>query len=423
MSAGLLGLAYPSDRHSSAKDLVQRYLCLLTGGFLLTPVAQEVPFFRRWFRRGSPARFRAFCRFLFWPFANLRRITASALCTGPACLLVKVSEDAVPTTQVLHTMPPPTVGSVVRVVAVSDTHGQHDLARVPPCDVLIHCGDVLIEDRGLAAEDGGSSAKRRIVAFGAWCGAQPCGRAVVTGGNHDAILEDLAPAEVCALLEEGRASCVGTSCVEVRFVKDESLYVAGLRMHVTPLSMPNSAHSQNRAFQPSFDAGPLEERIQRSAAALPAAALDVLVSHGPPRGALDDGQAASDLLADYVATAPPLVHVFGHQHLAYGVAVDLAQGTVFANASACDGYFGAFHPPIVLDISRRVLLGDRGARASATGGYQVVTGCPSSMWRSFSTLSMRRLPFAFDRQPPEQGPRPTPAGVVGAKSTHAERGA
>lgn len=30
-----------------------------------------------------------------------------------------------------------------RVVFISDTHGRHGTLRVPPCDVLCHCGDVM----------------------------------------------------------------------------------------------------------------------------------------------------------------------------------------------------------------------------------------------------------------------------------------
>jgi selenophosphate synthetase-related protein len=29
------------------------------------------------------------------------------------------------------------------VVFISDTHGRHDSVRVPACDVLCHCGDIM----------------------------------------------------------------------------------------------------------------------------------------------------------------------------------------------------------------------------------------------------------------------------------------
>lgn len=29
----------------------------------------------------------------------------------------------------------------MKLVVISDTHGQHDKLTIPECDVLIHCGD------------------------------------------------------------------------------------------------------------------------------------------------------------------------------------------------------------------------------------------------------------------------------------------
>ena len=52
---------------------------------------------------------------------------------------------------------------MVRVVAVSDTHGLHDaLGPLPPGDILIHCGD--FTDKGSAAE---------VASFNRWLGEQP----------------------------------------------------------------------------------------------------------------------------------------------------------------------------------------------------------------------------------------------------------
>ena len=65
------------------------------------------------------------------------------------------------------TSPPPQPSGTVRIVIVSDTHLRHrDLPALPPCDVLVHCGDVLLQggDEQPRAGSSGDATRRAILA-------------------------------------------------------------------------------------------------------------------------------------------------------------------------------------------------------------------------------------------------------------------
>lgn len=67
----------------------------------------------------------------------------------------------------------------VRIVCISDTHGQHAKVSVPDGDLLIHAGDFMAF---------GDSPKE-VVDFNQWLGKQPHRYKVVIAGNHDWMFE------------------------------------------------------------------------------------------------------------------------------------------------------------------------------------------------------------------------------------------
>lgn len=68
-----------------------------------------------------------------------------------------------------------------RVVAIGDTHGQHDrVGAIPPGDVLIHTGDFVS-----GASRDLDTIKSEAAAFNAWLGRLPHRRKFFVAGNHD----------------------------------------------------------------------------------------------------------------------------------------------------------------------------------------------------------------------------------------------
>jgi predicted phosphodiesterase len=67
----------------------------------------------------------------------------------------------------------------VRIICISDTHGQHAGLRVPDGDILIHAGDFMTY----------GNAPREIIDFNTWLGRQPHTNKIVIAGNYDRLFE------------------------------------------------------------------------------------------------------------------------------------------------------------------------------------------------------------------------------------------
>lgn len=211
----------------------------------------------------------------------------------------------------------------MRLVLISDTHGWHGaMAPLPPGDGVIHAGDV--SGRGTLTE---------LAAFFTWFGGLPYRHRIVIAGNHDFALERQAAAAE-ALVPPG-----------VTYLRDAGAMVDGLRVWGSP-------------WQPWFHDWAFNlERGEPLAArwALIPADVNVLVTHGPPAGILDQvagpvpRRVGCEELARRVAQLPDLrLHVFGHIHEAYGV---VARGrTVWVNASVCDIRYRPVNRPVVVDL-------------------------------------------------------------------------
>jgi hypothetical protein len=99
---------------------------------------------------------------------------------------------------------PPKPAGHARVVFISDTHGRHSTLRVPACDVLCHCGDIMF----MGGKFSPSFCESQYSEFDAWMvppspppsqlsatvdclaqAAQPAAHRIVIAGNHDQHLQ------------------------------------------------------------------------------------------------------------------------------------------------------------------------------------------------------------------------------------------
>jgi Icc-related predicted phosphoesterase len=123
----------------------------------------------------------------------------------------------------------------------------------------------------------------------------------VIAGNHDHVCE-ADPAGARARVEAAGA----------RYLVDEEVTIDGRRFWGSPVTPAFRSLAFNRERGPAIRAH--WEKIPRG--------LDVLVTHGPPRGigdriVLGMHVGCDDLLACALEAAPKL-HVFGHIHEAFG---------------------------------------------------------------------------------------------------------
>lgn len=208
----------------------------------------------------------------------------------------------------------------MRLVCISDTHTFHNQVQLPEGDVLIHAGDLT---------SGGSVGA--IQAALDWLGEQPIKEVIVIGGNHDFALETRRRE-----LHTGR----------LHYLNNESVEIGGVKFWGSPIT----PWFMNWAFMVSRgpEIGRVWDEIPLN--------TDVLITHGPPHGILDQAiYGATDHLGCEMLAAKfegeiiePKVHVFGHIHGGYGQLE--RYGTTFVNASQVNEEYRVANPPIVVDI-------------------------------------------------------------------------
>lgn len=210
---------------------------------------------------------------------------------------------------------------VLRIVCISDTHELHRELTVPPGDLLIHAGDFTFHGNGT----------RAIIEFNRWLGELPHRHKIVTCGNH-----------------------------EYAFENDPSLrrLITNATLLLNDTSMVGPAKIWGSPLTPRFGGAFGRSNAQERIKVYNNIPLDtdILVTHGPPYGVLDDspadypGRAGDPELRAAVIRVKPKLHVFGHVHFGYGVRP--ARHTVFVNAALFGLDGSCENRPIVLDMSR-----------------------------------------------------------------------
>lgn len=210
----------------------------------------------------------------------------------------------------------------MRIVMTSDTHGMHDMVRIPHGDILIHAGDFSGDDHTLAD----------LAKFATWIEKQPHAHKILIAGNHDWIFErdhDLAKS-ICNV--HGINYLQGDSCM----IQDTLFWGSP----VTP-EFCNWAFNRKRG-----------EEIRANWESIPRD-TDVLITHGPPHNILDYNPAdkfhcGCQDLRDHVQLIRPKLHVFGHIHAGYGWSQN--EHTTFINASACDEHYSPSNSPQIFEL-------------------------------------------------------------------------
>lgn len=209
----------------------------------------------------------------------------------------------------------------MRLVCVSDVHF-YPMPKLPRGDVLIVAGDLT-----------SSGTFGQLAECGKWLRDQPFDCKLVIAGNHDFLFEkdyNLARAAI----QDGVGGTVYLQ--DQVFVLDDVVFYGA----------PWSVKYHFWAF--GNDPGKAES-IARWDKIPPG--VDVLITHGPPKGILDlapNGYSLGDSdLTARVQALKPRLHVFGHVHHSHGTAK--VGDTLFVNAAICDEQYKHTQEPIVLD--------------------------------------------------------------------------
>ncbi|TRO64255.1 metallophosphatase domain-containing protein [Christiangramia sabulilitoris] len=205
----------------------------------------------------------------------------------------------------------------MKLICLADTHNLHHEIPIPHGDILIHAGD---------CTDGGT--RNETSNFLEWFSSQPHNHKILIPGNHDFFFEkqqnlDKVPANIHVLIDKG--------------IKLEGINFWG--SPVTP-GLHNWAFNKERG-----------EAIRKHWNLIPAK-TDVLITHTPPFGILDEIDGRNHLgceeLREFLTIVKPKFHLFGHIHQAAGSTT--RNGIQFYNLSILDKRLRIIHSPITLKI-------------------------------------------------------------------------
>jgi Icc-related predicted phosphoesterase len=212
---------------------------------------------------------------------------------------------------------------------MSDTHQHHHQIEVGYADLVIHAGDFSFDQWGIVEAKGAYN-------FFHWYAGLPHKHKVLIAGNHDFIMEK--PTSTRHAMPEG-----------ITYLEGESVEIDGWKVWGGPWTP--------RFFDWAFnvDRG---EAIKRYWDKIPDD-TDILVTHGPPLGVLDNNlhgiPCGCEELRKAVERIEPKLHVFGHIHPGSGMeTIGWKSGnkTTFVNASVVNERYDYVRPPIVVEIEK-----------------------------------------------------------------------
>lgn len=192
----------------------------------------------------------------------------------------------------------------MRLVVTSDTHGSHSLLpKLPDGDIFVHAGDFM--NSGLHLEE--------IFSFNRWLGEQRIKHRVVCCGNHDRLFQN-SPESARHFL------------ANATYLENSGVTIDG----VSFWGSPYTPECMNWAFmyRRGREANQYWDQIP--------AGLDVLITHGPPYGILDQTAPGQEHfgcpeLLKAVQSKKPKIHIFGHIHGGAGLFEN--DNTRFINAA------------------------------------------------------------------------------------------
>jgi Icc-related predicted phosphoesterase len=206
----------------------------------------------------------------------------------------------------------------LKIICISDTH-DINYPALPDGDMVIHAGDVSLD---------GSA--REVQHFVDWFRALPHPYKVFVGGNHDKSLEGLG----LDFFDPGTG---------ITYLNNNSVELGGFKIWGSPASR---TYGRICAFMRD------EDRLAHLYESIPDD-TDIVITHQPPYGRQDmeaDGiHLGSPSLTRAIERVQPLLHVFGHIHGGYGVALPYTD-LLSVNAAQLDVTYRKHNAPIVVEL-------------------------------------------------------------------------
>jgi Icc-related predicted phosphoesterase len=227
----------------------------------------------------------------------------------------------------------------MKLVCISDTHRAHldytEILKDLGGDVLIHAGDSGCHDEKTSST------------FMTWAQKVSSGfqyGGLFTFGNHDTFPVD--PDNLQAMKDLAGA--------RVQLLINESVQVEGVKFWVSPYSLP---------YGRTFSAFTLPEAELRKLYSQIPDNTEIIISHVPPFGILDNGH-GSEALIERIEQLQPKLVIFGHIHERHGVLV--RDGITYVNAASIGTVTEGPWLPLVIEYKDGAVTFDSPEQMSVT---------------------------------------------------------
>lgn len=215
---------------------------------------------------------------------------------------------------------------MTRLVMISDTHGQLSQIKVPNGDILLHDGDWTY--RGEQAE---------MKKFGSHIKKLPHPIKILIPGNHDLTTE-----ENTENFHKDWLKWLNPDST-MNIVINQEFEIANLTFYCTSLVCPINNPYQRWAYETTE----AEQRLIYDKY-IPSKQIDIVISHSPCYGIMDENGYGSRALYDLIHRLQPKIHTFGHAHGGYGIST--IDGIQYINAASCNRSYYPVNKPIIIDI-------------------------------------------------------------------------
>jgi hypothetical protein len=229
---------------------------------------------------------------------------------------------------------------------ISDTHNKHKQIDTGSGDILIHAGDAT--GRGQSGE---------ILPFLKWFSDQNFKHKILIAGNHDFGFEKEP--------ERYQKECDDLGII---YLNDSGIEIEGLKIWGSPVQPEFFNWAFNRRinhdiklpddYDPYHSYPPKSNPHIKPHWDLIPNDTDILITHGPPMGILDQcpninlrhimKNVGCPHLLEAVNRVKPKYHIFGHIHERHGILIK--NGTTFINASQLNDQYLVAYKPITINI-------------------------------------------------------------------------
>ena len=206
----------------------------------------------------------------------------------------------------------------MRLIFMSDLHTYQP--EIPDGDVLVVSGDI--------SHRGGQGEMREM---GVFLNNLPHDRKILIAGNHE------------LTLEKDKEKALGWLDLNGswKYLENEEVIIEDVKFWGSPYT---PTYGDWAFMMEEIDLKDLWDEIPED--------TDVVITHGPPRGTLDEtthgARAGSYWLAKRMMKINPSIHAFGHIHEARGTV--WKDSTLYVNAAICNVRYHPVNKPIEVEI-------------------------------------------------------------------------